>query len=154
MRGLRWLPLWLLSTLAWAAPDPLVFYYDFLRDYQPQPAAFRITYTNPAGDALGAMETAPSAIGACDRPDQTSTEDTYCTIWPECPTDSIVVFFVQAVWDAKTVSSTSNLTTCVFVAGEPCVCHDGATYTPPPPDPEKESVVDPGPQIQIPPAAT
>jgi hypothetical protein len=147
---IRWLPLWLLSTLAWAAPGPLVLDYDFPRAYQPQPTAFRISYTNEAGDALGAMETAPSAVGACDNA-QEHTDDTYCTAWPACPpAGNIVVFFVQAVWDAQTVSDASPLATCLFVAGEPCVCHDAATYTPPPPDPQPPHVEPPGLTIQIP----
>jgi hypothetical protein len=135
----------LLSSNAHAAQ--LLLGWDFPRDYPDQPASFRLSYTSSAAPEarIDAMAVPPSAVGACDAV-PSATEDTYCAHWPECPAPgTVILFWVQAAW-GDVVSTHSNIVSCQFVAGRPCVCVDPSLDPPP-------GVSSPGP-APLPPETT
>ena len=127
----RWVALLgLIPALAWGQTLGLV--WQFPREHTPQPTAFLVTYTGADGQTLDQMTTPPSAIGACARLGSTAPE-TYCTLWPQCPSAGVMTFWVQASWGATEVSTrTDPIALCLFTADKPCFCQDPGTYTPPP----------------------
>jgi hypothetical protein len=129
----RWVALCFLGSLV---PQPvlgarLFLVWEFERTYTPPPSSFRVTYTDPTGQTLAEMDTAPSPVGACTPPAAPNPE-TYCTVWPSCPPAGVVMtFWVQARWSDGQLSARSELVLCLFTVEQPCVCQDPATYVAP-----------------------
>jgi hypothetical protein len=126
---IRWLPLWLLPQIVAAASFGLA--WDFDRSYAPPPQSFLITYTDADGQ-LQQMQTPPSPRGACATA-VAATDNTFCTMWPTCPSVGVMTFWVQAYWSETLVSDKGTpLLMCLFTTSQPCICQDPLT-TPPPP---------------------
>lgn len=143
MRAMLAGALLLIPHLAMAQTLGLV--WDFPRSYQPTPASFHISYTSSAAPEaiIDEMTVPPSAPGACATFGSTDA-DTYCALWPTCPTPgTIMIFWVQAVWGSET-SDRSNIALCHFTRERPCECQDPGRDVPPPPTP-------PVPPVPLPP---
>lgn len=91
----------------------LLLLWDFPQDFAPQPVSWLIDYTSSEGAVVEQM-TVPSVF--C------SSRSAYCAQWPRCPDPGVYLFWVQAQWSEGQVSARSNIATCEFKAGKPCVC--------------------------------
>src|SRR5262245_40814248 len=113
-----------LSLLGWvalaaAAPAPT---WQYPRTYAPAPDAFVLTAVAASGSQQQ-YRVAPAGVGACTRIPGASADD-FCTVLACPPPDSIIAYWVHAVWGQKT-STPSNIATCWFKPDDPtCGCQN------------------------------
>jgi hypothetical protein len=133
-----WLWLLLVPQMAHA----VTYSWEFPRTYQPQPDRFLITATNATMTEEFAVPV--SGPGACTAvPD--ATDNTYCTILPQCPEGGVTQLTVQAQWGGN--SSASEGLTCFYTPLAPCQCLPADTDRPAPP-PRPQPPPEPPPPVQ------
>jgi hypothetical protein len=134
-----WLWLLLMPHVAHAAT--LLASWDFPRTYSPQPDRFLLTLASPTvTEEFAVPVSSPSACAAVPG----ATDNTYCTILPQCPEGGVTQLTIQAQWGSD--GTTSDGLVCFYTPLAPCECLPEDTDRPAPP-PQPPPTVVPSPPV-------